>query len=338
MPILSPAAAQSHASSIAQSPSDDGSGFGSTTNTVLTFDAMPKTTFGAGTGYGDFYFFGGQIQEIKIDKKRAFAIHEIPYQDADLLENMGMHSAVISMTLLYVNGAEPNAYPQYFSDLQAQFEAGAKGYLTLPSGKQRYCEITDLSELLSVKRRDGAEVKVTFKETLPLGSIAMPSTPSVPTSIVPALSNVNLQTVSTTNLQNISTATSLLSDVTGALSQGFAYLLSVDGAINALVGKVQTILALVDLIDEEIPGEYAYLRVFLQGLQFTLYQQQTATVSPAGVRVLNVMSAQSISQICRSIGIDIDSFFTLNPQYLGQLTIGPDQIVIYTQTGSNRAG
>ena len=300
---------------------------------ILTYDQLPKLSFGGTPGFGNFTFDGGQIQSIKTAKKRALAKHDIPDQDADLLEDMGMHSASITIDILYVNGCDSQAFPVKYQQLQALFTQGSTGYLTLPSGEQYYCQILNLTSNTSIKHRDGVDVQIEFLETLNIGSIKMPSVPSTPSLILPNLSTTTLSNISFDNLNNMFQVNDLYSQITAILSDITIGVEITDNLIASIVGKLQTILSFIDLIDEELAGVYAYVRINLQDLLFQWFQKiqviQSNINPQSQIQIYSVQQPTTISQICRRLNISIEDFYTLNPGQIGSISLNIGEQILY---------
>jgi hypothetical protein len=125
----------------------------------------------------------------------------------------------------------------------------------------------------------------------------------------------------------------LYSQITSILSYTTIAVDITDNLISSIVGKLQTILNLIDLIDDELVGVYAYVRITLQDLLFQWFQkvQTVPNISnpQSQIQIYNVQQTTTISQICRRLNISVEEFYTLNPGQVGSISVGIGEQILY---------
>ena len=153
------------------------------------------------------------------------------------------------------------------------------------------------------------------------------------TTILPNLSTTTLSNISFDNLNNMFQVNDLYSQITAILSDITIGVEITDNLIASIVGKLQTILSFIDLIDEELAGVYAYVRINLQDLLFQWFQKiqviQNNINPQSQIQIYSVQQPTTISQICRRLNISIEDFYTLNPGQIGSISLNIGEQILY---------
>ena len=295
---------------------------------TITFKDLPQTSF------GNYKFDNAVIQEIKIDKKRAVVKHMIPYSDQDLLEDLGQHSADISISVVFSNGVDPYAYPGGYKKLLSIKDLAEPDYLIMPDGTSYYCRFTDIQTNYTTKQRDGVVCMCHFVEDTPIVDV---SVPQLPTALIPSelsikpdqLAKISVPTDD--QLSDISDINKALNDVTGALALGLIYSEAIQGEIDGVIGKIMNVLTLLDKLDQVYTGEFAQLAVYLNDLLFMFNQKKYSDTTPtsAVIDVYVVNAPTAINPLIRQLNLSLSDFYALNPWHIGKLSLDIEDIVKY---------